>query len=70
MKGLKKMTKKGNVIYKKMWKKVNDEWFSTHLIWTKAGDIFKVEGDERLFMMVTDPEISKDELPKIKYIKV
>lgn len=53
-----------------MWKKVNDEWFPTHLIWTKAGDVFKVEGDERSFMMVTDPIISENELPKIKYIKV
>jgi hypothetical protein len=70
LKGIKKMTRKGNVVYKKIWKKVDNEWVSTHLIWTRAGDVFKVEGDDRSFMMVTDPEIHENQLPKIKYIKV
>ena len=62
------MSKKGDVVYKKIYKKINDEWFPTHLFWVKAGDIFKVEGDERSFMMVTDPIFNGNELPKIKYI--
>jgi hypothetical protein len=62
--------KKKNVLYRKIWKQVDDMWLPTHLKWTKAGDVFKVEGDIRSFMMVTDPIIYSDRAPTVKFIQV
>ena len=55
--------------FKKMWKKVGDQWLRTHVTWLRAGDIFQVEGDEKAYMANSDPRSGRQGIPIVSRVE-
>ena len=55
--------------FKKMWKKVGDQWLRTHVTWLRAGDIFQVDGDPMAYMASSDPREDKSGLPNVARVE-
>jgi len=55
-------------VFKKVWKRVGNQWLRSHVKWLRPGDIFRVEDDDRSFMLTSDIEF-QDGIPKMKFIE-
>ena len=55
--------------FKKMWKKVGNQWLRTHVAWLRAGDLFQIEGDTRAFMTTSNPHEDARGIPTVNRVE-
>jgi hypothetical protein len=61
--------------FKKTWKYCGFHdgkklWLRTHLFWLRAGDYFKIEDDDTIFMATSDPYDNPLKGPSINSVEV
>jgi hypothetical protein len=55
--------------FKKMWKRVGNQWLRTHVTWLRAGDVFQVDGDSMAYMANSDPRYGKHGIPTVSRVE-